>query len=83
MKKTLPDPPTDQPTSYLLTLPPPTREQAIARAASLMRRLSKAGEEYLKAETDEELIYALDTLEILSDVLGGLIGHIKSLESAS
>lgn len=83
MKKIVPDPPTDQPTFYLLTTPPLTREQAIARATSLMHRLSKAGEEYLKAETDEEIIYALDTLEILNEVLGGLISHIKRLESAS
>jgi len=48
-----------------------------------MHRLSKAGKEYLKAETDEEIIYALDTLEILNDVLGGLISHVKNLESAS
>ncbi len=81
MKKIVPDPPIDQPSSYLLTTPTFTREEAIARATGLMQRLTKAGDEYLKAETEDERIYALDTLEILNDVLSGLIIHIKGLES--
>lgn len=83
MKKIVPDPPTDQPSSYFLTTPALTREEAITRATGIMQRLTKAGDGYLKAETDEERIYTLDTMEILNDVLDGLIIHIKGLESAS
>ena len=82
MKKRVPDPPTDQSSFYLLTTPALTRDEAVARATGIMQRLTQAGEKYLKAETDEERIYILDTMEILNDVLGGLIIHIKGLESA-